>query len=137
MPGAPPQPTCSNERDDDGDGLADATDPNCANDPLGLSEAPGPCNDTRDNDADLLVDRLDPTCALSGGISESGGNDAACATARVRVKSREKTARTLRAKGYALLRKPSRSESSGARRSADSPRLAPRRGIAVPKISRA
>ena len=102
MPGAPPQPTCSNERDDDGDGLADATDPNCANDPLGLSEAPGPCNDTRDNDADLLVDRLDPTCALSGGISESGGNDAACATARVRVKSREKTARTLRAKGYAL-----------------------------------
>jgi Transglycosylase SLT domain/Peptidase family M23 len=35
-------PVCSNGLDDDGDGLVDLNDPDCLNDPAGISEAPAP-----------------------------------------------------------------------------------------------
>jgi Transglycosylase SLT domain/Peptidase family M23 len=35
-------PVCSNGLDDDGDGLVDLSDPDCLNDPAGISEAPAP-----------------------------------------------------------------------------------------------
>ena len=41
-PPAPPLPLCSNGLDDDGDGLADLSDPDCLNDPSGASEEPAP-----------------------------------------------------------------------------------------------
>lgn len=109
LPGAPPQPTCSNERDDDGDGLPDTVDPDCRGDGQGFSESPGACNDLQDDDGDRLVDRADPTCIESLGLSESGGDDAACSAARIALAAREKSVRTLRAKGYSIAKaKPKR-----------------------------
>jgi Transglycosylase SLT domain/Peptidase family M23 len=37
---SPQTPACSNKADDDGDGLTDLEDPDCADDPAGVSEAP-------------------------------------------------------------------------------------------------
>ncbi|HEX7060079.1 MAG TPA: lytic murein transglycosylase [Solirubrobacterales bacterium] len=37
---SPQTPACSNSADDDGDGLLDLSDPDCAEDPSGVSEAP-------------------------------------------------------------------------------------------------
>jgi hypothetical protein len=62
---------CDDGRDNDGDGLVDASDPGCGADdteapddrPQGTSE----CTDGRDNDGDGLVDRAqDPGCAADG-----------------------------------------------------------------------
>jgi murein DD-endopeptidase MepM/ murein hydrolase activator NlpD len=44
LPSSPaiPLPACSNSLDDDGDGLVDVNDPDCLNDPNGISEEPAP-----------------------------------------------------------------------------------------------
>jgi hypothetical protein len=52
---------CSDDRDNDGDGLVDCEDPDCA--PTGLCEhLAGACTDGRDNDGDGLGDCTDPDC---------------------------------------------------------------------------
>ena len=53
---------CGDGSDNDGDGLADCDDPNCAtvDDCLDVED----CTDNADNDTDGLVDCLDPDCAL-------------------------------------------------------------------------
>ncbi|MCA9546901.1 MAG: hypothetical protein KC613_20990, partial [Myxococcales bacterium] len=73
--------SCVNGVDDDGDGLVDRADPDCA-DAVG-SEAAVPgcpkrpeCADGADNDGDGLVDGEDPDCAAEG-----CGDPAACALA--------------------------------------------------------
>ena len=100
LPGAPPQPACSNERDDDADGVADLADPECAGNAQGVSETARACNDRLDNDADRLVDGLDPTCLVAGTLSESAGIDAACTDARQMLPARQSAVRSLRANGY-------------------------------------
>lgn len=50
------QENCSNGLDDDGDGLIDALDPDCAPPPTEI------CNNGLDDDGDTLVDTLDPDC---------------------------------------------------------------------------
>ncbi len=54
---------CQNKKDDDGDGLIDATDPGCS-DPQDNQENDGTthCQDGIDNDGDGAVDSLDPGC---------------------------------------------------------------------------
>jgi hypothetical protein len=55
---------CEDGFDNDGDGLADAADPGCA-DASDLSERTPlvQCDDGVDNDGDGLADSLDPHCA--------------------------------------------------------------------------
>ena len=52
---------CSNGSDDDGDGLVDCEDPECAGDPACVETL---CADGLDDDGDGLVDCEDPDCAL-------------------------------------------------------------------------
>ncbi len=67
--GAPIIHVCSNELDDDGDGLADhPNDPGCAN-VLGELENPQ-CNDGVDNDGDGQVDLADSDCAQASDVRE-------------------------------------------------------------------
>jgi hypothetical protein len=60
---------CANRIDDDGDGLADCRDPDCAADiacrcvPTGVEATSAACSDARDNDCDGLTDCADPQCA--------------------------------------------------------------------------
>jgi hypothetical protein len=62
------QENCTNGIDDDGDGLADAADPDCAPPPTEV------CDNGIDDDGDNLVDRADPDCpALPDGRWMTGG----------------------------------------------------------------
>lgn len=54
---------CSNGRDDDGDQLSDAADPNCRVE----STANGNCGDSVDNDGDRLLDCEEASCAGAPG----------------------------------------------------------------------
>ncbi len=54
---------CANGRDDDGDGLVDAADPNCALE----RTASGNCADGVDNDGDRLIDCAEADCAGAPG----------------------------------------------------------------------
>ncbi len=59
-----PPENCTNGIDDDGDGLIDCADPDCANEAVCI--APDKeywCNDGIDNDGDGLTDCADPDCA--------------------------------------------------------------------------
>jgi hypothetical protein len=62
---------CGNTLDDDGDGWADADDPDCAggDEELGLGHTG--CNNGLDDDGDGLVDSQDPECTSARGDSES------------------------------------------------------------------
>ncbi|MEM1350429.1 MAG: hypothetical protein AAGI01_17850, partial [Myxococcota bacterium] len=68
---------CADGIDNDGDGLADAQDPQCfgplhAEDATGISRrAVGTCADGEDNDGDGVTDRDDPSCVLGEG--DEGG----------------------------------------------------------------
>jgi Divergent InlB B-repeat domain len=62
---------CDDGRDNDGDGLVDASDPGCGADdteaPDDRAQGALECTDGRDNDGDGLVDRAqDPGCAADG-----------------------------------------------------------------------
>jgi len=63
--------TCSNELDDDGDGLVDTADPGCANAADGSERniAVG-CDDGIDDDGDGYVDLADPGCTDADDASE-------------------------------------------------------------------
>jgi hypothetical protein len=57
--------TCTDCADNDGDGWADATDPDCAalgDNEDGRNDGSTTCNDGEDNDGDGLVDAEDPAC---------------------------------------------------------------------------
>jgi hypothetical protein len=60
---------CTNGKDDDGDGLIDCADPDCAADPACLTTKVGGtaeiCNNGIDDDGDGLVDCADPDCFSS------------------------------------------------------------------------
>lgn len=62
--GAPTE-ICDNFRDDDGDGLRDCADPDCASDPACCMPTPEVCTDGADQDCDSLVDCADPDCSAS------------------------------------------------------------------------
>ena len=67
-------PQCSNQVDDDGDGLVDLADPGCAG-PLDDSEynpPPPQCSNGKDDDGDGKVDMNDPGC--SGPLDDSEYN---------------------------------------------------------------
>ena len=53
---------CSNGTDDDGDGLTDCDDPDCAGDP-NCQSTPENCSNGSDDDGDGLTDCDDPDCA--------------------------------------------------------------------------
>ncbi|MBX4191914.1 peptidoglycan-binding protein [Candidatus Parcubacteria bacterium] len=67
-----PNAQCSDEIDNDADGLVDSADPKChvdnhASDPtsydrFGMSESVGQCSDGKDDDEDGFVDEVDPGC---------------------------------------------------------------------------
>ena len=65
----PPKPVveiCTDGLDNDGDGLIDCADSDCASDPICILPPPKGveiCNDGLDNDSDSLVDCADPDCA--------------------------------------------------------------------------
>ncbi len=59
---------CDNRVDDDGDGLADCADPDCAGQP-GCGPATEQCTNWRDDDSDGLVDCADPDCYQHVGCS--------------------------------------------------------------------
>ncbi|MCB9729638.1 MAG: hypothetical protein H6746_14310 [Deltaproteobacteria bacterium] len=65
--GNPRELFCSNDEDDDGDGLTDCDDPDCSDDPAGgvtkICSFEHSCNDGIDNDGDLAKDCADPDCA--------------------------------------------------------------------------
>jgi hypothetical protein len=71
--GPPGDPTCSDGRDNDGDGLTDGADPGCQTQP-----PPKQCSDGVDNDGDGLIDfgsnpfHNDPDCDSPQDDSESG-----------------------------------------------------------------
>ncbi len=81
LPNTGNRPACSDEIDNDGDGLIDANDPQChvGGDINGEylpeydSESinPAECNDTLDNDGDGLIDALDPQCHVGGDINKA------------------------------------------------------------------
>jgi subtilisin-like proprotein convertase family protein len=54
---------CGNGVDDDGDGLSDCADPNCAAEPACVAPSEHVCNDTLDDDGDGNVDCADSDCA--------------------------------------------------------------------------
>jgi arylsulfate sulfotransferase len=66
-----PVPACSDDIDNDGDGLIDAADPSCAL-ATGNSETE-PCDDHLDNDGNGLVDMADPSCSLDWPYREGSG----------------------------------------------------------------
>jgi hypothetical protein len=70
-PECAPVSECADEVDNDGDGLVDREDPDCAADPLWEGETPA-CADGRDNDGDGLADRNDPDCHSDADTSEAG-----------------------------------------------------------------
>lgn len=65
--GNPRELFCSNNEDDDGDGLTDCDDPDCSDDPAGgvakICTFEHACHDGADNDGDGLKDCADPDCA--------------------------------------------------------------------------
>ncbi len=62
--GVTPPEDCENGVDDDGDGLVDCADGDCASHPAcGCIPSPEQCADGQDNDCDGLVDCDDPDCA--------------------------------------------------------------------------
>lgn len=54
---------CTDATDNDGDGLTDCDDPDCAGDPSCIPVPIESCTDAIDNDADGLTDCDDPDCA--------------------------------------------------------------------------
>ena len=86
-PDAASRPQCSNQLDDDDDGVFDLADPGCTdpddddeNDPA----APPVCADSLDNDDDGVVDYpADPECVAAGGMSEGALCGADVMVARV------------------------------------------------------
>ena len=80
LPNTGSRPACSDERDNDGDGLIDTKDPSChKGGDLNLEYLPeytsesrtaSECNDTLDNDNDGLVDIKDPICHFNSDINE-------------------------------------------------------------------
>jgi len=63
--GPPGDPTCSDSIDNDGDGMVDASDPDCIAPPLVEGPTGDPtCSDGIDNDGDGKTDCLDEDCAL-------------------------------------------------------------------------
>ena len=61
-------------KDDDGDGVANALDPECAYgwDPSGEAEAPDACHDRLDNDLDGWTDEADPQCLADMTAEDDG-----------------------------------------------------------------
>jgi hypothetical protein len=55
-------PQCANGRDDDGDGLVDCADPNCAGDPLCAQPGHEVCGNCIDDDGNGLTDYEDAVC---------------------------------------------------------------------------
>jgi hypothetical protein len=80
LPSTGNRPACSDEKDNDGDGLIDINDPSChKNGDLNLEYLPeytsesrtaSECNDTLDNDNDGLIDIKDPICHFNSDINE-------------------------------------------------------------------
>ena len=64
--GIPSETICSNGLDDDGDGLFDCDDPDCADSPDCKTEPETICNNGLDDDGDGLFDCDDSDCADSG-----------------------------------------------------------------------
>jgi hypothetical protein len=63
----PTPENCTNGVDDDGDGLVDCLDPDCASDPsCATPTTEQNCSDGIDNDRDGLADCRDPDCVSSG-----------------------------------------------------------------------
>jgi hypothetical protein len=68
---------CSDQIDNDGDGLVDQADPQCygpkgSESPDGIGRAPeGPCSNGIDDDGDGQVDRADDECIVAGGSEDS------------------------------------------------------------------
>jgi len=64
--------------DEDGDGLANADDPDCLYgwDPSGESETPDPCHDLLDNDGDGWIDEADPQCLADTSAEDNGPTSA-------------------------------------------------------------
>lgn len=80
LPDSGNRPECSDEKDNDGDGLIDIEDPSChLGGDLNKEYLPNynsesrtsvECSDTIDNDGDGLIDELDPACHYKGDINE-------------------------------------------------------------------
>ena len=80
LPNTGNRPACSDEKDNDGDGLIDSSDPSChKGGDLNLEYLPeytsesrtaSECNDTLDNDTDGLIDIEDPICHFNSDINE-------------------------------------------------------------------
>jgi uncharacterized repeat protein (TIGR01451 family) len=60
-----PPEDCSNGSDDDGDGLIDCSDPDCADAPNCVATPVEICGDCTDNDGDGLTDYEDPDCCAA------------------------------------------------------------------------
>ncbi|MGF1464572.1 MAG: MopE-related protein [Sandaracinaceae bacterium] len=60
-----PPEDCDDGRDNDGDGLVDCDDPDCATDPSCCRPLLEVCDDGRDQDCDGLVDCEDPDCVAA------------------------------------------------------------------------
>lgn len=83
----PPREACQGALDEDGDGLADCLDPDCADAPLCVIED---CGNASDDDADMLIDCDDPDCVgalactpedCANGADDDGDNVADCGDA--------------------------------------------------------
>ena len=80
LPDTGGRPECSDEKDNDGDGLVDIKDPHCHKDgdlnaeylPEYDSESKNSteCSDTLDNDDDGLIDEKDPVCHVEGDLNK-------------------------------------------------------------------
>ncbi len=70
----PVETRCSDGRDNDGDGLFDCDDPDCAADEACLIVNPDPeiCDDTIDNDGDGLTDCADSDCSADPACTGGG-----------------------------------------------------------------
>ncbi len=87
-----PAEVCGNGRDDNGNGLVDCADPECAAapgcvcTPTGTENTSAACSDGRDNDCDSLIDCADSQCAATpacGGCMPSPeGTAATCSDGR-------------------------------------------------------
>ncbi|MCH8028832.1 MAG: hypothetical protein IH874_02740 [Candidatus Dadabacteria bacterium] len=71
-PVVPPDEVCDSGADEDGDGLIDCADPDCAADPACVETD---CADGADNDGDGLTDCADPDCAADPACVETGECD--------------------------------------------------------------
>lgn len=69
-PDARPRPQCSNEVDDDCDGLIDGDDPSCGDWDDDTERGSRKCENQIDDDSDSLVDYIAPSCG--------GGGDTLC-----------------------------------------------------------